>query len=186
MKINKLFSEKIIGKPLKEKYIQKEQIVMKINKLFSEKIIGKPLKEKYIQKEQMLSSHSNDQDHYKANSAVANYGKGTSYGKTQKELTEENEIRELMFLVQSRGPVWYRGYFTDSDFNERDLDAILEFYNKKYIVVGHTNFNDINPRFNNKIIGVDAGIGFNQPGKILLYKNGSFYTSDITGIRTKL
>lgn len=101
-------------------------------------------------------------------------------------LTENDENEELMFLIRNNGPVWYRGYFTDNDFNESTLNSILSFYKKEHIVVGHTPSRDINSLFNNKIFGVDAGIGDDQPGEMLIYKNGSFYKGYISGKRIKL
>lgn len=101
-------------------------------------------------------------------------------------LIENDENEELMFLVRNSGPVWYRGYFTDKDFSERILNSILGFYKKEHIVVGHTPSSDISSLFNNKIFGVDAGIGDNQPGEMLIYKNGSFYKGFISGKRIKL
>lgn len=103
-----------------------------------------------------------------------------------KELKETDENEEDMFLVQSLGPVWYRGYFADKDFNEKQLDTILEFYGTRHIVVGHTTNRDIQSKFNNKIFGIDAGIGLEQPGGMLIYKHGVFYKGYNTGNRIRI
>jgi hypothetical protein len=92
---------------------------------------------------------------------------------------------ELLFLSDTKGPVWYRGYFTESDFCESRLDSILSFYGKKHIVVGHTTSKDIRAYFHNKIFGIDAGISMDQPGEMLLWENGSFYKCYGTGVRFK-
>ena len=97
---------------------------------------------------------------------------------------KENEA--LDFLAGDNGPVWYRGYFTDSTFSESSLDSILTFYEKAHIVVGHSTHKDIKSVFNNKILGIDAGIMYNQPGSMLIYKEGCFYKGSITGKRDKL
>ena len=97
---------------------------------------------------------------------------------------KENEV--LDFLAGDKGPIWYRGYFTDSTFSESSLDSILTFYEKAHIVVGHSPHNEIRPLFNNKILGIDAGIMYNQPGAMLIYKEGCFYKGSITGKRDKL
>ena len=97
---------------------------------------------------------------------------------------EKNEVE--IFLSEDYGPVWYRGYFTDTKFSESRLDSILNFYNTRHIVVGHTTFKDIRSEFNNKIVGVDAGISINQAGEMLIYKNGIFYKGLNTGKRIKL
>jgi len=97
-----------------------------------------------------------------------------------------NENEELDFLCGNFGPLWYRGYFTDTDFCESTLDSILDFYSKEHIVVGHTVCEGIQSLFNNKILGADTGIMHGQPGEMLLYKNGLFYRGLITGSRIKL
>ena len=99
-------------------------------------------------------------------------------------LIRKNE--ELLFLIDAKGPVWYRGYFSDQDFSKNRLDSILNFYGKKYIIVGHTATDDIKPLFNNRIIGMDAGIGFDQPGETLFYKMGIFYKGYSSGRKIKL
>ena len=96
------------------------------------------------------------------------------------------ETDNLMFLYESGGPVWYRGYFADTPFHETQLDSILNFYGKKHIVVGHTPFHDIKSLYNNKILGIDAGLGYDLPGALLIYKNGTFYKSSIEGNRSEL
>lgn len=96
------------------------------------------------------------------------------------------EIEKLMFLNEAGGPVWYRGYFTTAPFPETQLDSILNFYEKKHIVVGHTPSHDIKSLFNNKILGIDAGLGYDLPGALLIYKNGTFYKSSKEGNRSEL
>jgi hypothetical protein len=93
---------------------------------------------------------------------------------------------ELCFLDGDSGPLWYRGYFSDTTFCESKIDSVLNFYGKKNIVVGHTINNGINSLFNNKIIGVDTGIMYNRSPEMLIYKNGAFYRSNLSGKRTKL
>jgi len=103
-----------------------------------------------------------------------------------KNLKQVNSDEELFFLNESNGPLWYRGYFVDTTFCESKIDSVLEFYCKDHIVVGHTINNGINSLFNNKILGVDIGITNQETQEILLFKNGSFYKSLITGERIKL
>jgi hypothetical protein len=103
-----------------------------------------------------------------------------------KDIQSINENEELKFLNENNGPLWYRGYFYDTGFSESKLDSILDFYAKEHIVVGHTTFEEIKSLFNNKILGIDAGIMYKQPGEMLIYKNGFFYKGSITGNRIKL
>jgi hypothetical protein len=93
---------------------------------------------------------------------------------------------ELCFLNSDSGPLWYRGYFSDTTFCESRIDSILNFYGKKHVVVGHTVNKGVNSLFNNKIIGVDTGIMLNPSPEMLIYKNGSFYRSTMTGERISL
>ena len=105
---------------------------------------------------------------------------------TGKEMEVSNENAEKMFLIQDLGPVWYRGYFSDKDFTESILDSILHFYDKKHIIVGHTPSKDIKSGFSKKILGVDAGISIDQPGEMLIWKDGFFYKGYFNGARIKL
>ena len=93
------------------------------------------------------------------------------------------EDEKLLFLCDDMGPLWYRGYFTDTSFCETRLDSILDFYDKEHIVVGHTSFENIRSLFNNKIFAIDAGLMNGLYGEMLLYKNGYFYRCLATGER---
>jgi hypothetical protein len=103
-----------------------------------------------------------------------------------KDITQYQNNQKVDFLAGSNGPLWYRGYFDDSTFNEIKLDSILGFYAVQHIVVGHTTLEGVKSFFYNKVIGIDAGIGSEQPGEVLIYKNGNFYTGTGKGVRIKL
>ena len=103
-----------------------------------------------------------------------------------KDIWSAGENEELDFLSGNNGPLWYRGYFTDSTFSESSLDSILVFYEKAHIVVGHSTHKEIKSLYNNKVLGIDAGIGYDQPGAMLMYKEGCFYKGSVTGKRDKL
>ena len=92
----------------------------------------------------------------------------------------------IIFLAGSKGPVWYRGYFSDESFTRERLDSILNYYGKKHIVVGHTSSEEVRLLYNNRIIGIDAGIGQGKPGSMLIYKDGSFYLGTCSGGRIKI
>jgi len=103
-----------------------------------------------------------------------------------RDIWSSGENEELIFLAGDNGPLWYRGYFTDSTFTESNLDSILLFYDKAHIVVGHSTQKDIRSLFNNKILGIDTGIMYSQPGAMLIYKEGCFYKGSLSGKRDKL
>ncbi len=96
----------------------------------------------------------------------------------------ENE--KLDFLAGDKGPAWYRGYFTDSSFSESSLDSTLMFYEKSKVIVGHSTHKEIKSLFNSKVLGIDAGIGYDQPGEMLICKKGVFYKGTSGGKRVKL
>jgi hypothetical protein len=102
-----------------------------------------------------------------------------------KEAESVDIAANLTFLVDENGPFWYRGFFTDQTYCETKTDSIFHFYDKKHIVVGHTSSNEIKSIFNNKVFGIDAGLGNNQPGAMLIYKNGNYYKGLASGNRIK-
>lgn len=93
---------------------------------------------------------------------------------------------DLEFLGYEDGPVWYRGYFTDTTFCESRVDSIMSFYGARYIVVGHTPHRSITVRFGGKIIATDTGLMYHRPGEILIYKNETFYRVTAGGTRTRI
>jgi len=103
-----------------------------------------------------------------------------------KDIWSAEEDEELTFLAGEKGPLWYRGYFTDSILSENNLDSILLFYEKERIVVGHSTHKEIQSLFNGKVLGIDAGIGYDQPGEMLIYKEGCFYKGSLSGRRERL
>lgn len=103
-----------------------------------------------------------------------------------KAIAPDNKDKKVELLAGDNGPLWYRGYFEDSTFSENRADSILDFYGSKHIIVGHTTFKNIQVLYSTKIIGIDAGIGYNQPGEVFIYKKGTFYSGSNTGERTKL
>ena len=103
----------------------------------------------------------------------------------RKEILSDKEYEDLKFLTKEKGPFFYRGFFEDKSFCESRIDSILNFYGKNHIVVGHTTSNEIQSFFDNRIIGIDSGLGNCQPGAMLISKNRLFYKCYPTGIRVK-
>lgn len=104
----------------------------------------------------------------------------------RKEILSDKEFEDLKFLIADKGPFFYRGFFEDKSLCENRIDSILHFYGKSHLVVGHTPSSEIQSIFDNRIIGIDAGLGNCQPGAMLIYKNGFFYKCYVTGNRVKL
>ena len=103
-----------------------------------------------------------------------------------KEPVDSSQIINLDLLIGDKGPLWYRGFFSETGINDQDLDKILAFYDVNHIIVGHTPGNVIRSVNNDKIFGIDAGITNGLPGELLLIKKGEFFRVDCSGIRTKL
>jgi hypothetical protein len=99
-------------------------------------------------------------------------------------IMDEKEFNDLMFLTEADGPLWYRGFFTDADFSELKADSILSFYGSDHIIVGHTSDNEMKSLFNNKILCIDAGLGSDKPGAVLIWKNNRFFKGTVDGKRT--
>ena len=92
------------------------------------------------------------------------------------------------FLIGRKSPIWYRGLVTEYKYygkiTESDLDEILNFYNAKKIVVGHTVVQDISTDFNGKVIRIDLKHGTEKNSgmtKGLLIENGIEYKIDDKG-----
>ncbi len=89
----------------------------------------------------------------------------------------------LALLHGRNGPLWYRGYFSKNDFNDRDLSYVLKKLHAERIVVGHTSFTSVQGFFDNRIIAVDSSIKFGGVGELLLMEDGMLYRETITGER---
>lgn len=176
---------------INEKYRKVEEIsAMRYSDLFSEKtILGEWLYSwpVMIQINDIIFVHGGisidmvrlGMNVIKANKTFTN----SIVGSTTKECAGDEYLK---FLSGGRGPVWYRGYFEDLNFPECRIDSILSYYEINKIVVGHTSCEEITSLFNNKVIGVDAGISIGLPGEMLIYKYGQLYEGNHRGARKKL
>lgn len=100
-----------------------------------------------------------------------------------RQVESETDLKNLVFLNEDLGPIWYRGYFDDECFSEEKADSILHYTGKDHIIVGHTTASDFQPLYNKKILGVDAGIGDDKPGAMLIIKDGTFFEGTPDGKR---
>jgi hypothetical protein len=103
-----------------------------------------------------------------------------------KDVRSDSDTTGLNYLTHDKGPFWYRGYFTDQNFDEESIDSILYYYNRRHVIVGHTPSEHIRSFYGNKLIGVDSGIGNGEPGEMLLIKDGYFYVVNKTGKRSRI
>ena len=104
----------------------------------------------------------------------------------KKEAEAETDIADLSFLLTEDGPFWYRGFFSETTFCESKADSIFSFYKINHMVVGHTPCKEIKKLFGDRVFGIDAGLGYDKPGEMLIYKNGIFYEALHDGSLKKL
>jgi hypothetical protein len=97
------------------------------------------------------------------------------------------------FLIGRKSPFWYRGLVIDYKYydkiKEPELDKILEYYDSKKIVVGHTVVKDISADFNGKVIRIDLKHGTEKNSRFtkgLLIENGNEYIIDDIGNKERL
>lgn len=98
--------------------------------------------------------------------------------------TAESSKADLLYGRD--GPLWYRGYFLQSDFEEKDIDRILKKVKAKKLIVGHTSFDAIKSYFNGKVLAVDSSIKFGSTGELLLIEDGAYLRGDLYGKRLPL
>jgi len=93
---------------------------------------------------------------------------------------------KLKVLQGRDGPLWYRGYFLDKEFEENDLDKILKKLKATKMVVGHTSFDAIKSYFSGKVIAVDSSIKFGSTGEVLLIEDDHYSRGTLMGERKEL
>ncbi|MDO1499729.1 metallophosphoesterase [Winogradskyella maritima] len=106
---------------------------------------------------------------------------------------EDNLDKSTQFLYGRLGPFWYRGLVTStkrySQIDEDQLDDLLDYYDAKKIVIGHTVVKTISSDFDGKIIRTDVKHGdkkFSGKTQGLLIEDGDEYIVDAKGSKTEL
>jgi len=93
----------------------------------------------------------------------------------------------LDFLYRSKGPIWYRGYFRDSNpINDEMLNTLLEALSVKHIVVGHTSFTGVFEHWNGRVFSVDSNIKRGESGEVLFWEDGKFTRGTFSGEQTSV
>ena len=97
------------------------------------------------------------------------------------------------FLYGNDGPIWYRGLVrTDAKYHpmaQDSLQMVMERYQAKHIIVGHTIFKDISTFYDGKVIGVNVDNKENQKkkrGRALLIDKDTYFVVGDKGILRKL
>jgi len=93
-------------------------------------------------------------------------------------------------LSGTNGPVWYRGYYQETYATQSEVDNIVQFLSCGRIFTGHTRHDEIQFRYNGKVIGVDVEHGSTGVDPLgvegLLYENGTGYRVRTDGLRIPL
>ena len=97
-------------------------------------------------------------------------------------ISQDSVLADLYF---ERGPLWYRGYATET-FSADDADAVLAALHCDHVVVGHTSMKSIVSIFDDKIIFIDSSIKFGKRGEVLFWEKGAFSRGDIFGNKQDL
>lgn len=82
-------------------------------------------------------------------------------------------------LLGSSGPLWYRGYFTARnglypEATIEELDAILNYYRAKVVVVGHTEIGQVARLREGRVIAIDVDLELLGTYQGLLWEDGVF------------
>ena len=108
--------------------------------------------------------------------------------KTKNELHSRNER-----LFGSAGVIWYRGLVTDSEsrpgISSEDLDKVLKYYKADRIIVGHSEVDEIDWRYDGRVIAVNVrhykNLNDNRTAALLI-ENGKYYSVNYTGDKVLL
>jgi len=93
---------------------------------------------------------------------------------------------KLSFLFRGNGPVWYRGYFSESSSDELQIDAFLKDFDVEKIVVGHTSMEKISSFHMSKVIAVDSSMKYGENGEILLWEDDQLFRGTLSGEKLPL
>ncbi|GLX81868.1 metallophosphoesterase [Thalassotalea eurytherma] len=90
------------------------------------------------------------------------------------------------FLHKTNGPIWYRGYFKDDGATDDEINLLLTHFDVSHLVVGHTSQQQIETRYQGKVIAIDSSIKNGQYGEILLVNKNSFMRGTPEGKKVPL
>ncbi len=90
------------------------------------------------------------------------------------------------FLHSSNGPIWYRGYFAkergkDNGATASEIALLLQHFDVKHLIVGHTSQKQIETRYQGRVIAIDSSIKRGNYGEILFIENGKMWRGSLSG-----
>ncbi|QXP78839.1 MULTISPECIES: metallophosphoesterase [Winogradskyella] len=94
---------------------------------------------------------------------------------------KNGEKTQELLTSSITSPYWYRGYFKN-DLSQEEIDIVLNKFNAKAVIVGHTIQSKVNRTYNGKVIGIDVKHPQDYyeyfptiTSEGLLIKNGKYY-----------
>ncbi len=102
------------------------------------------------------------------------------YGLSRRQMPADRQL-----LFDGRSPFWFRGYFLDPLASTELVDQTLAFYGCRHIIVGHTIVDNIQSRYQGKVIAVDVNEHEGHHDALLIDK-GNFFVLDAEGRRQPL
>lgn len=132
---------------------------------------------------------------------------GISQALFEKKLKIEdvNEILRLFIKEEKRatpatklilgefGPLWYRGMIEDDEdrgkVKEKFVDGVLEFYNARKIIIGHTVVDEVSVDYHEKVFRVDvlhSDVKWSEQSQGLLIDNEKWFSVNGKGSRKLL
>jgi len=89
-------------------------------------------------------------------------------------------------LHASTGPIWYRGFFKEGELQQKQIESLLQQLKAKRIIVGHTSMQQLETRFNDKILAIDTSIKNAKNGELLIWRDKKFIRADMQGKQSLL
>ena len=108
------------------------------------------------------------------------------FNQTSKDFIPERAFTVYSDAVSDKGPFWYRGYITESNLvpkaRQDEVERVLNFFNAKVMVIGHTEVLSIETLYNGKVIPIN--VPFHRVGIVkqgLLYQKEKIYKCNSDG-----
>lgn len=108
------------------------------------------------------------------------------FNQTSKDFIPDRAFTVYSDAVSEKGPFWYRGYIAESNLvpraRQEEVERVLNFYNAKAMVIGHTEVLSIETLYNGKVIPIN--VPFHRVGIVkqgLLYQNDKIYRCNSDG-----
>lgn len=85
---------------------------------------------------------------------------------------------EEMFVYNSFGPLWYRGFLMERGYpqlTEQQVEDILQFFNAEAVVVGHSETDSVMSHYGGLVFSIDVPAEELNSLQALLWEDGVFY-----------